>query len=171
DEPIWSSARSDAAISPSPVAATCGVRTLCGIPLPRGRGRLETVPTPYGSTRFRDRVPEPRPPRPIGSSRGTPPSRSWSRSDALAADDEAIDIVDDRDEERVLFEDGLQGRSAEADYSGETAGFRRGGIHHRRPTLRQAQHSRPVEGARASPGRELANAVARDYGARRPIRA
>ena len=84
DEPIWSSARSDAAISPSPVAATCGVRTLCGIPLPRGRGRLETVPTPYGSTRFRDRVPEPRPPRPIGSSRGTPPSRSWSRSDAPA---------------------------------------------------------------------------------------
>ncbi len=90
---------------------------------------------------------------------------------AIAADDEAIDIVDDRDEERVLFEDGLQGRSAEADDSGETAGFPRGGIHHRRPTLRQAQHSRPLEGAGASPGREFANAVARDYGARRPIRA
>ena len=71
-------------VSPSPVAATSAVRPRCGLPLLRGRGRLETALTPYGSRRFLDRVPEPSPRRLIGSSRGKLPSRWWSRSDGPA---------------------------------------------------------------------------------------
>jgi hypothetical protein len=46
-----------------------------------------------------------------------------------------------------------------------------GRIHERRPALRQAQGARAVKGAGASPGRELADAVAGDHSARRPGRA
>src|SRR5271155_510640 len=62
-------------LSLATVPTMCAVRPRCGILRLRGRGRLETTPTPCGSMRFRDRVPKPPQLRPIGSSRGKPPSR------------------------------------------------------------------------------------------------
>jgi hypothetical protein len=58
--------------------------------------------------------------------------------------------------------------AAQADHGGEAAVAWRGGIHQRRPALRQPQGARAVEGAGASPGRELADTVAGDHGVGRP---
>ena len=90
---------------------------------------------------------------------------------ATAPDDKAVDVIDDRDRNRVPCQDRLQRRAVQADDGGETAVARRGRIHHRRPPVRHTQSARPVEGAGTPPGREFADAVAGDHGARRPNRA
>ena len=103
-----------------------------------------------------------------------PAAASWhaaSRAARWPPTVKLVDVVNDRDGERVPCQDRLQGRATQTDDSGETAVARRGRIHHRRAALRQTQDAQSVDGAGAPPGREFADAVAGDHGARRPRRA
>ncbi len=72
---------------------------------------------------------------------------------ATAPDHKAVDVVDDRDGDRVPCQDRLEGRAAQADDGSETAVARRGRIHHRRAALRQAQDARPIENRTVMPKR------------------
>jgi len=80
---------------------------------------------------------------------------------------ETVRIDDDRNRDVVPKKDRFERRAAQADDRGHAAVPRRDRVHRGSPAPHQPQRGRRIEGAGASPGRQFADAVARDNRAHR----